>query len=53
MFKETILPLVAMLLAVLGVTLILTGAFLVNDAHNCHEQGGHYSVDGATAWCRF
>jgi hypothetical protein len=45
--------LIALLLGVLAVALALTGVYLIDFRSDCHDDGGHFSVDGATAWCRY
>ena len=53
MFKEIILPLTVLLLIV--VVIALAGAALSTwlFQSECAAEGGTYSVEGFTAWCRY
>jgi hypothetical protein len=53
MFKSTILPLTLMLLAIVAIASTLTGVYLWDFSQDCGTQGGNFSVEGGTAWCRF
>jgi len=53
MTKEAVLSVLVLVFAVLMVSLALTGITLLSDAHKCSGNGGHFSIEGGTAWCRY
>lgn len=53
MFKEIILPLIIIVSAVVAVSFGLTGVWTWQLSNECVANGGTFSVEGWTAWCRY
>lgn len=53
MFKETILPIVLIVLVVVAVAFAITGVYLWDFSGDCTGNGGTFSIEGGTAWCRY
>jgi len=51
--KEAVLAVLVCLFFATFVACALTGVTMLRDHKECVEQGGTYSIDGGTAWCRY
>jgi hypothetical protein len=51
--KEILLPLAALLFAMLAVVGALTLVWVNNLESECVANGGTHSVEGADVWCRY
>jgi hypothetical protein len=52
-FKEIVLPVLLLVLAVVAIAATLTVVTMFHDAAECASNGGTSSVEGFTQWCRY
>lgn len=52
-FKETILPVLLIIVAVLALVAALSGIAVWNFSNDCVTQGGTMSNQGTTLWCNY
>jgi hypothetical protein len=51
--KEIILPVLLLILVVLAVVSVLTGFYMMDMSSTCGQDGGTFTVEGGTAFCRY
>jgi hypothetical protein len=50
---RTLMGIALVVLGSLAVALLMTGAYMMHFRSDCQHDGGTYSVEGQTAWCRY
>jgi hypothetical protein len=50
---RTLTGIIAVLLGAIAIALALTGVYLIDFRGDCQNDGGNFSIDGTTAWCRY
>jgi hypothetical protein len=51
--QSILLPIVSIVLLVLFVSSLATYVYMLDFSHDCASQGGTYSTEGWTGWCRY